>query len=539
MSGALLSAIEALPPKVQKAPPAQWVATIKSLTSKGVKQAEIDDCEVLSWLGGSQEKSLTREKLLAHVRARSVTVKEVELLNPRFSGYSHKQLAPGSRYREVLFIANSERANLTDRVEEIEYELEQFAFDLERLSSEPETVFSLERERSELMRQKPMTWDYARHHFTNEAGAHGKNLLAHGRTLEFGHTFLIEEIQSDWGQQGRMHDWANIPKGPFVTDTKLWAGLVARRLIQRAANNPDVTRVYWIRGSMKNGGCAVSPSALDDFYIKTVGSIIEKAIAKGGQKCRLDTLEMKGHLMAKVPCFDMTDEVRAVLKDSQPLYSLASCRPQAAPISKDEQERILHRARHMLGSARHVRLVAHLYDLATLKEVSGSYMNGVIQLSLTSREPELALDHECFHFAYDKLLSTRERVIINEQFAPGSQLNRQVTQLLHDRGQHAAAGQCSNAQEAAAHGFSLWAAGDLAMQPSPATSIFGEIRLVISDAFAWLRQMVQGHGVRDVYQIFGALDDGLLASQPGEARGNAPGPDIARTRRDRDMARPG
>ena len=63
-------------------------------------------------------------------------------------------------------------------------------------------------------------------------------------------------------------------------------------------------------------------------------------------------------------------------------------------------------------------------------EISGSYMNRVIQLSLNAQDPKLALDHECFHFAHANLLTTDERVLVEREFAAGSRLFRPFPGLM-------------------------------------------------------------------------------------------------------------
>ncbi|HWS26846.1 MAG TPA: hypothetical protein VN259_09800 [Xanthomonadales bacterium] len=513
--GSLLAAMDALPAKMQKAPPAQWIATIRSLTSKGVKQAEIDDCEILDWLKGTPMKSLDREEVRRQIAARQVTIKEVTLGSPAFSGFSHKKLDDNSIYRELLYVANSERANMEDRIEELEWELEQYAFEPERLAAESDRVMALEVERAALIRDAPKAYDFSRSHFETQVKKHGKNLLAHGRELISGSNYLIEEVQSDWAQKGRRADWRGISRGPFVTETKAWAGLVARRMIQRAALNEQVRRVFWIRGSMSNGGTMSQPSPLDDFYLKTMPSIIDKALAGTGEKSRLATLTVGTTSIANVPCFDMTDKVRERLSRSQPLYSLAGVLRHAPAISAQEQAHMTHRARHMIGSVRHVRLVASLYDLHSMRQISGSYLNGVIQVALNARNPRLAMDHECFHFAQDRLLSRAEREIVERAFEPGGRLNQVVQDKLVRRGEVAAALQCSSsAKEASAHGFSLWAANELDLnEVPPVRGLFEQVRILMQDTLAWLRSMVQSEGCKNVEDVFRALDAGDMAQR--------------------------
>lgn len=517
--GGLLAAIDALPAKMQKAPPAQWISTIKSFTSKGVKQAEIDDCEILDWLSHNPIKSLEREDVRRQVASRQITIKEITLGTPGFQGFSHKQLVADSIYRELLYVANSERANMEDRIEELEWELEQYAFEPERIATESDRVMSLEVERATLMREAPKAYDFNRSHFETQVKRHGKNLLAHGRELIAGSKYLIEEVQSDWAQKGRRADWKGISRGPFVTETKLWAGLVARRMIQRAALNPQIQQVFWIRGSMSNGGTKSAPSPLDDFYLKTMVSIVDKALAGTGEKSRLETLRLGGVAIADVPCFDMTDKVRERLSQSQPLYSLAGVLRHAPALGPAEQVQILHRARHLIGSVRHVRLVANLYDLHSMRQISGSYMNGMIQVALNARNPRMAMDHECFHFAQERLLSRAEREIVGHEFVPGSRLNRVVQDKLVQRGEVAAALQCAgSAQEAAAHGFSLWAANELDLNEiPPVRGLFEQVRVLMQDALAWLRAMVQVEGCKTAEDVFRAFDTGEVARRTAQS----------------------
>lgn len=533
MAGGLVKALEELPAKLQKAPPVQWIATVKSLIGKGAaKQAEVDDCELITWLeraAQGDKRSIGRDEILDHVKNRQVTVKEVTLAEPRYASYSHLRLvetlpALNASYREVLFIANSERANLQDRLEEIEWELEQFNFDIERLSAEPEAVLQLEEERYRLKTDIPKAWDFSSHHFTAQAGKHGRNLIAHGRELVYGDTYLIEEVQSDWGQRGRKADWKGVPTGPFVTDTKLWSGLVVRRMLQRAALLPQVKKVAWIRGSMRNGGVIVGEDKLDEFYLKVVRGIVDKAISKAGGKSQLQNLTIGGNILADVPCFEMSEQVRAQLQSTQPLYSLAKVRPTVHAFSDARRTAFFERAKHMLGSVKHVRLVDRVYDLATGTQVPGRFFNNVVQVALNAAEPEFILDHECFHYGMTNLFYDHEREIILREFAPGSELNRRTHDTLLALGERAASQQClHSAEEAAAHGFALWARDKLDMQRSPAKGFFQELRVLAGDLLAWFNRTVQKQECTCSEDVFKALLNGHRAEEePTRARWREP-----------------
>jgi hypothetical protein len=512
MSGSLVSALEALPAKLVKAPAKEWANTLKGLVSKGlVKQAEIDDSEILMWLD-RQGSSVAREDLITAAAERKITIKEVTLGRPMYAMHSHRGYESGSVYSEVLFIANSERANVEDRIVEIEWELEQFNFDIVRLSEDPDAVFRLTQERADLMSAKHRKFDFNWNHFVRQdIGRHGKNLIAHARTLFWGNTFLIEEIQSDWGQRGRRDEWKSIPKGPFVTDTKLWAGLAMRRMMQRAANNPNVERVYWIRGSMSNGSIKARESQHDDFYLKTIPGIADRLLAGTGVKSRLEPLKLGQITIDNVPCFEMTEAVREKLRKTVPMYSLSRLLPLPQPLSEERKQVLKQRVAGMIGTARTLRLLNHLYDVAQAREVAGSYINGMVQASLRAANLEDVLNHECFHFGMDKLFSVQERRMVLRDFAPGSELNTRVARKLASCGDQAAAAQCSNAEEAAAYAFAFWARGQFSMEPAPARTLFEELRSVVADTFAWFRRTVLEERVTTTRELFEAFIDGAYS----------------------------
>ena len=515
MGGSFKKAVQGLPAKLVRAPAKEWLNTFKSLVSKGqVKQAEIDDCDIDVWLSQQGGKSVERVDLIAAIEARQVTIKEVTLGKPQYKGFSHANHAPNGRYNEVLFIANSQRSNVEDRIEEIDWELEQFNFDITRLSEDPEALFRLTDERELLLKNSKSAYEFRWTHFVrDDLGRHGKNLIAHARELVDGPNFLVEEIQSDWGQRGRMDEWKSIQKGPFVTDTKLWAGLAMRRMMQRAALDPAVEKFYWIRGSMRNGGVQVRQDNLDEFYLKVMAGIVDKVIAPAKQKCRLDTLRLGGAAFADVPCFDMTPEVRELLQKTLPLYSLSRLLPCPASPSADQKAALVGMAEGMIGSAKNVRLVSHVYDIALGHEVAGSYINGMVQVSL--RAPDLAavLRHECFHFGMDKLFSMEERRIVEAEFAPGTELNNRVRNLLLRDNDRGALAQVDSAEEAAAYGFAYWAAGKLDLKPSPARTLFQSLRDVIADGMAWFRKTAMEQKVTTSEELFAAFANGNYAAR--------------------------
>jgi len=512
LSGSLVGAIESLPAKMRRAPAKEWEGAMKGLVSRGlVKQSEIDDLDISGWMV-SKKGPIEREDLVEAIQKRSITIKEVQIGSPMYQRYSHAPFEPSSRYAELLYIANSQRDNVEDRIEEVEWALEDFNLDIERLSESPEELIALTDERACLMKTRLVSHDFAWSHFVRQdLGREGKNLIVHARELRFGCNFLVEEIQSDWGQLGRCCDWQGVPKGPFVTDTKLWAGLAMRRMMQRAAMDPAVERFYWIRGSMRNGGVQVTKDKLDEFYLKTMSGIVDRVISPAGQKCRLETLHVGSHLLADVPCFDMTPEVREHLRKGQPMYSLAQLLPKPAPVNSEKVQFMMGRASAMTGSPRSIRLVDHLYDVSIGKEVAGNYINGLIQASLRAADLQGVLDHECFHFGMEKLFTEAERRMITRSFAPGSHLSDRVVQLLRQQGDHRAALQCVDPEEAAAHAFALWGSGKMELNGSPERSLFSELRVLVGDVMSWIRRIALDEKIDTPKALFESFSRGNYA----------------------------
>lgn len=238
--------------KQGRASAAQWLATLKALTQKGVKTIELEESGALAWLETLEPKQvLPREDVLTEIGRRYYTIKEVVLGQPKYPQYAQ----PGGTYREYLYIANSERANLEDEVERVEFEMEQLNYDPTPIFEDPGIVTRLEARLKALRSKVDTAIEFASAHFNERIqGKHGKNLLVHVRASVHGDTYFIEEVQSDWAQVGRRKNWQGVPRGPLVTSTEAWAGMVLRRHMQIAAGMPHIKRMAWITESMRNGG---------------------------------------------------------------------------------------------------------------------------------------------------------------------------------------------------------------------------------------------------------------------------------------------
>lgn len=103
-------------------------------------------------------------------------------------------------------------------------------------------------------------WDAAQGKIPNYKGANDylsshwdeSNVLAHLRMSDRdnGKTLHLEELQSDWGQEGRKKGFGEdkIPIGPYVTDTNQWVDLGLKRALMEAAKG-GYDKLIWTPGA--------------------------------------------------------------------------------------------------------------------------------------------------------------------------------------------------------------------------------------------------------------------------------------------------
>lgn len=569
-----------------KAPPKQWAATIRALQTKGVKLSELQDSKVLEQLESSTERSLTREQVGSFVLSGLPTVKEIQLANTRYDSFRHA----GGVYREYLYVLNSHRDNVEDELSELEYRLEamqhdaaDLAFSLEALMDDPELPEKMQAQMKALRAMLPIAWDFAAPHFTNSLdGSVDKNLMAHARITERGPLYFVEEIQSDWAQQGgkaarrasrqavvdlirsklgtmsvdetalvqaaikakasielrgvsykpndpeviaaaevgRRNGWGGaVPAAPFVTNTEEWSGLLLRRQMQRAAMLPEVSQFAWITEGLRNGGRAGGGKSLDDFYLNILPKIADKVLKPLGAKVAMGAIELNGQVH-QVPQFEMTPAMKEVLRGPMPMYSLSPVW-KGARNGKDEVNRVLAECDLMMGTTRHVKLMNTLYDLATQRQVAGKYINNGILLNLCAQNLDRAARHEAWHFATENMLTVDERVTMQREFASHKAIARRTQQTLINLGEIEAARQCAHPEECAAHAFALWSTGSMEITEPEPRGLFQEIWSVLKDCGRWLSERIAGEPKPTTESIFEALRSGEMA-RSREARGHWP-----------------
>ncbi|WP_321820736.1 MULTISPECIES: hypothetical protein [unclassified Burkholderia] len=507
--------------KQARAPATQWIALIRNMTQKGVKQAEIDETGVLERLNdGDASRVLTRDQVKEFAEEKLTTVKQVTLARPRWASWRW----PGGDYAETLFILNSRRDNILDRVESIEFELEQINFDMDRLME----AIPLDEERKRLLTLVDHVPDFTQHHFSSEVdGRLGKNLMAHARYTVRDHIFFIEEVQSDWAQKGRRSEWNGIPKGPYVTNTELWAGLVLRRLLQMAARQPQINEVAWITGDMRNGGRAGGNDGLNDFYGKIIPKLADKVIGKLG---KVEPREIiLGDQPKTVLGINITDALREKLAGELPLYAHGyALHPAELDGVKLDARAAMVRERfaRVIGSAGSLQLCTTLLDdapdhfgEARLNGATGSYRDRLVSVCLRAEDPISVLNHESFHLAWDRLLSGQEKAVLTHAFVESGSLARRVQELARDHFGETAYEACATSmEERCAYAFQLWASDKLTldMQAShqfrATQSIFEKIREALQSV--WRFVSGERSAKRETPEkIFADLDHGRLAHE--------------------------
>jgi outer membrane biosynthesis protein TonB len=197
-----------------KAPAASWKAYINGLIQKGVKPEEIESSGVKDWLD-LQKGAVTKESLLNYLQQGGVKVEEVVLgrSHVKDTNYGQYTLPGGTNYREVLLTLPEKqvvRKRVLRKVGEgrrpwriyIEgEERHQNSFETEEAAREDLAKYPTFREKAGGEPYRSTHWDQP-------------NVLAHirvnDRTDADGKRVLfVEEIQSDWGQEGKKKGFAD------------------------------------------------------------------------------------------------------------------------------------------------------------------------------------------------------------------------------------------------------------------------------------------------------------------------------------------
>lgn len=509
----------------KRAPAKQWPNIIKSLRNKGVKEAEINDSKILELIEAKGDGPVTREEVIALLDENNPFIKEIAPSKKKFQRYSHAR--HGSNYQERLFTLASHKEFLEDLLLDIDFELDDLDFYPERLIANPLLAQELYKKKVETQNKinaENINSRTSLAHYSDivdpDTGKPIKNLLFHTRTSlqDNGTTFFVEEVQSDWAQRGRRNDWVAVEKGPFVTNTDLWTSLAFKRLMQLAAQNPKIKRFMWITGDYRNGGRFITNDGLNDFYIKVVGKNVNRVLSGTGTKCDFQKIKL-GEEDAELPGFEMTDAVRKKLLAPLPLYSRDAMRGElelkAQQRLAEQMKPMVNQAQLMLGDSASIKLLGAMMD-ADNNPVAGQFFGHCIDVSLSGSNPVRALSHECWHYAYEHLLTGDERRVADSAFNDQGLLTRLQEAMKNGGFTQDAIDQCSDPMEAVAHAYSLWVSGEFTLgsqDPDLLNSAFTRTKKAFTNLHEQIDATFTTEAETELLGLFNALSDGYLCQR--------------------------
>ena len=246
----------------------------------GVKGEELSWTGLDEFLAGKQ--SVTRAEVREFLDQNQVRVQEVvkdnfldEANAPKFGAY----VEPGGKfYKELILTLPTEAATRRQRLDQLQ---EQY-----QTANTPEERARIEQEFNAIADQ-PQT---ARDTFH---GSHydEPNILAHvrfnERTDSDGERILhLEEVQSDWHQQGRSKGYQGeggpIPEAPFK---KTWHELTLRRMLRYAAEQ-GFDRVTWTGGDAQAARYDLSKKLDSLSYVTNEGKFYITGKVKGSNSSK-------------------------------------------------------------------------------------------------------------------------------------------------------------------------------------------------------------------------------------------------------------
>lgn len=468
--------------KQPRLPAAQWVHVIKGLAQKGIKASEIDDSKVIAWLEEQGKTQLTREEVAEFVSFSLPAIKEMQLSGSSTKYRQYSWAAHGEDYNESIFYFPTVVEDFTDRIADLDEAISALNFDFDRLGSDPDLIFRLDRKREELFAKQKEVLSGGGPAFYTHFGSTLTEICPDARA-DFAHmrwsvmnlngqrTLFVHEMQSDWAQRGRASEWkGQYKKAPLVTETEYWTGFLLRRAMALAVET-GCSRMTWINGSaMVNGGMATGAPGLDDFYLKIVPSIAKKLAKPFASELFLEDFHLRGNTEAKkLAVMPVNDKMKEGFIEKVPVYSYANVVGFATfdSIRAEQLRRALqNRSDRMFGPEQSMRVcvvreILHAYES---QRPAGALIGRAAEIAFSAEDPVMALDHEAFHFAHRYHFTSRDREIVARQFAPGNPLLVRTIRMLMERGDLEAANQAaSNPEEAAAHAFGLWRKGQLSL----------------------------------------------------------------------------
>lgn len=350
---ALLQALERAEGAPRRGTATQWHEWLDGVQRRGgFKQAERDWLQVDLWLSTratmTGEPRITREALTEFVRTHQVRIAE-ELKGgdaKRFDeALSRLQAAgfeiEGDEYFGVALLRDGETVDpkTLTKAQRADLETVEAGLDADAPLTSGSTIYTgsqLEggREYRELLLTLPPQPSsrnpddpYVSSHFPA-----AKNLLLHVRYNERedvkGRPMLfIEEIQSDWHQDGRKYGYGDdpnsVPQAPFARSEE-WSLLALKRMVRMAVAQ-GIDQVAWTTGDQqvsRNGLIGEREAGMRAFYDRILPAAANRWAKPFGAKVTTAQIRPRFRFPAvEVHALDITPAMRAAVEEGLPLFS--------------------------------------------------------------------------------------------------------------------------------------------------------------------------------------------------------------------------
>lgn len=545
----------------------QWINVINGFSQKGIKASEIADSNVIEWLQDQGNRPVTREELAEVASYALPSIKEARLTghDTRYKSYSFA--VEGEDYNESLFYFPTVDEDLADRIADLDDRIAALNFDFDALGADPDAVFRLDERRSTLMeKQNNVASGATLHtHFSSQlqdmcpdARADFAHMRWSVKLVDGTRTLFVHELQSDWAQKGRAHDWKGVYKrAPLVTETEHWTTFLLRRAMLLAVEQ-GCAQLTWINGAaMANGSVIAGSAGLDEFYMKIVPSLAKKLAKPFQSELHLGDFELKGQAR-RLAVMPVTQLMRDKFATGAPVYSHARVIERASfdPVRAAQLEKALQlRADTSLGEDVRMRvsIVREIMSAHEQQRPAAELVGKTARIAFNAEDPVAALDHEGFHLVLDHHFSAREREDVQRQFAYGAPLLVRTVRLLLSHGEHEAAKQAMESwEEAAAHAYALWRKNQMPLSRIEGLAMSVEAKAgasrILSKVFPKAQELVKsvcswirGSGVSPtdfLAKIVRAHKEGLAETQHAAAPAEAHGANQVRALHRDDFADP-
>lgn len=231
------------------------VSLAKVLEKNGVKQDELE-WSGLKDLLDSKDK-LTKEEIQNTINENRLVLEKVEKIDK--AKYKNYKMDGGENYRELLFTSDLKSNGLReiditiDRINNRQNELKKIAGKAKEIPDEFKDEWKkIWQEKEELIKKrdefKKIEPYYSQHWEESNIVVFTR---VDDRTIDNKKTLFIEELQSDWHQNGRKKGYGKgtkkVPDAPFK---KNWHELGLKRMIQEAVEN-DYEKIAWTTGKQQ------------------------------------------------------------------------------------------------------------------------------------------------------------------------------------------------------------------------------------------------------------------------------------------------